>query len=71
MTSEQPTEAFVWIWLPDATQPVVARRLTCNADDTSLSFSLWMRANRARRARSPLGSSVPDVQSFGRYRDGV
>ncbi|WP_454649711.1 type II toxin-antitoxin system HipA family toxin [Bradyrhizobium liaoningense] len=25
--SEKPTEAFVWIWLPDATAPVVAGRL--------------------------------------------
>lgn len=25
--SERPTEAFVWVWLPDATAPVVAGRL--------------------------------------------
>ncbi len=27
MTFEQPTEAYVWIWLPGATEPVVAGRL--------------------------------------------
>src|SRR4051812_13571864 len=28
MTSNAPDEAFVWIWLPGAVQPVVAGRLT-------------------------------------------
>jgi serine/threonine-protein kinase HipA len=32
MISEQPTEAYVWIWLPGATQPVVAGRLQATAD---------------------------------------
>jgi serine/threonine-protein kinase HipA len=32
MISEQPTEAYVWIWLPSATQPVVAGRLQATAD---------------------------------------
>lgn len=32
MTSEQPTEAYVWIWLPGATEPVVAGRLQATAD---------------------------------------
>jgi len=27
MTSEPPREAFVWVWLPEATEPVVAGRL--------------------------------------------
>lgn len=35
-TSEKPTEAFVWIWLPDATAPVVAGRLF--ADGNQLLF---------------------------------
>ncbi|MGY4458832.1 type II toxin-antitoxin system HipA family toxin [Bradyrhizobium sp. LB13.1] len=35
-TSEKPTEAFVWIWLPDATAPVVAGRLF--AESTQLLF---------------------------------
>jgi serine/threonine-protein kinase HipA len=34
--SEKPTEAFVWIWLPDATVPVVAGRLF--AEGTQLLF---------------------------------
>lgn len=34
--SEKPTEAFVWIWLPDATAPVVAGRLF--ADGNQLLF---------------------------------
>ncbi len=36
MTSERPTEAFVWVWLPEATQPVVAGRL--NALDEIVVF---------------------------------
>jgi serine/threonine-protein kinase HipA len=27
MTSESPNEAYVWVWLPDTTEPVVAGRL--------------------------------------------
>lgn len=39
MTSENRTdEAFVWIWLPDATQPVVAGRLA-RARDGRLTFN--------------------------------
>jgi serine/threonine-protein kinase HipA len=32
MTSEELTEAFVWIWLPGATEPVVAGRLAAVGD---------------------------------------
>ncbi len=32
MTSERPREAFVWVWLPDAEEPVVAGRLESVAD---------------------------------------
>jgi len=32
MTSEQPTEAYVWIWLPGASEPVVAGRLQVTGD---------------------------------------
>ena len=32
MTSERPTEAYVWIWLPGATEPVVAGRLEAVGD---------------------------------------
>jgi len=27
MTSKKHTEAYVWIWLPEATEPVVAGKL--------------------------------------------
>ncbi|HET9592121.1 MAG TPA: hypothetical protein VFP17_04325, partial [Solirubrobacterales bacterium] len=27
MTTSEPQQAFVWVWLPDATEPVVAGRL--------------------------------------------
>ena len=38
MTSERkPDEVFVWIWLPDATEPVVAGRIAM--DDTRLVFN--------------------------------
>ncbi|WP_417466164.1 type II toxin-antitoxin system HipA family toxin [Kordiimonas sp.] len=32
MTSEAPTEAYVWIWLPEATEPVVAGKLEQDGD---------------------------------------
>lgn len=37
MTSKAPLEAFVWIWLPDATEPVVAGKL--ETDDDTLIFA--------------------------------
>ncbi|MFI5008978.1 MAG: type II toxin-antitoxin system HipA family toxin [Solirubrobacterales bacterium] len=38
MTSEQPREAYVWIWLPGATEPVVAGRLETTADIVSFNY---------------------------------
>lgn len=38
MTSEQPTEAYVWIWLPDATEPVVAGRLQTAGDIVNFNY---------------------------------
>lgn len=32
MTSEDPTEAYVWVWLPGARDPVVAGRLEVNGE---------------------------------------
>jgi serine/threonine-protein kinase HipA len=32
MTTSEPREAFVWVWLPDAAEPVVAGRLETNGD---------------------------------------
>jgi serine/threonine-protein kinase HipA len=38
-TSEQkPTEAFVWVWLPDATSPVVAGRLSAAGDQLHFNY---------------------------------
>jgi len=37
MTSSPPTEVFVWIWLPGATEPVVAGRLA--ADGKTFAFN--------------------------------
>lgn len=38
MSSEPPTEAYVWIWLPDATEPVVSGRLDRRADRYVFSY---------------------------------
>lgn len=38
MTSEQPTEAYVWIWLPDKAEPVVAGRLHTAADIINFNY---------------------------------
>lgn len=38
MTSDAPTEAYVWIWLPDATEPVVGGRLDRSEDRYVFSY---------------------------------
>jgi serine/threonine-protein kinase HipA len=38
MTSETPREAFVWIWLPGASEPVVAGRLDEEGGETSFVY---------------------------------
>jgi len=38
MTSEQPGDAYVWIWLPGASQPVVAGRLEAVADIVNFNY---------------------------------
>jgi serine/threonine-protein kinase HipA len=50
MTSD-PTDAFVWVWLPTATEPVVAGRL--HLDDGVVSFA-YGRSYLAREEAIPL-----------------
>ena len=38
MTSSNYSEAFVWIWLPDQTEPVVAGRLEANRDRIQFNY---------------------------------
>ncbi len=38
MTSEEPREAFVWIWLPGASEPVVAGRLWITGDIVDFNY---------------------------------
>jgi serine/threonine-protein kinase HipA len=38
MTSEQPREAYVWIWLPGASEPVVAGRLQATGDAIDFNY---------------------------------
>ena len=38
MTSEQPTEAYVWVWLPGAPRPVVAGRLEAVGDILNFNY---------------------------------
>lgn len=38
MTSDAPTEAYVWIWLPEATEPVVCGRLDRHDDRYVFSY---------------------------------
>lgn len=38
MTSELPTEAYVWVWLPDAPRPVVAGRLETVGDILNFNY---------------------------------
>jgi len=62
MTSEKHYgEAFVWIWLPEETEPVVAGRL--ETDNRNLLFnygkSYLERVNDAKPAISILSRSYP------------
>lgn len=38
MTSDAPTEAYVWIWLPEVTEPVVCGRLDRRDDRYVFSY---------------------------------
>jgi serine/threonine-protein kinase HipA len=38
MTSERPREAYVWVWLPGATEPVVAGRLEQSAETIDFNY---------------------------------
>ncbi|MAU39992.1 MAG: phosphatidylinositol kinase [Kordiimonas sp.] len=38
MTSDAPTEAYVWIWLPNATEPVVAGKLEQDGADLVFAY---------------------------------
>ena len=51
MTSESSTEAYVWAWLPGATEPVVAGRLTERDDLVSFRYG---RSYLARQDALPL-----------------
>ena len=54
MTSKQITEAYVWVWLPNATEPVVAGRL--QAVDSSLQF------NYGKSYLGKVSGTIPSVK---------
>lgn len=56
MTSKTEKEAFVWIWLPDETEPVVAGRL--EADDGNILF------NYGRSYLDRIGDSKPAIAIY-------
>lgn len=47
-TSERPRQAFVWVWLPGADEPVVAGRL--DESDGVVSFRYGAPTSRAKTA---------------------
>lgn len=51
MTSEAPGDAYVWIWLPGAAEPVVAGRLEEEGDIFSFVYERAISSDR-RRLRS-------------------
>jgi serine/threonine-protein kinase HipA len=51
MTSDRPQEAFVWVWLPDAEEPVVAGRVELVADLVLFNYG---RSYLGRRDAMPL-----------------
>lgn len=56
MTSEQPREAFAWVWLPGASDPVVAGRLDAVGDLVTFTYG---RSYLAREEAIPL--SLPEL----------
>ncbi|MEJ4047115.1 hypothetical protein [Erwinia sp. SLM-02] len=56
MTSENaPQQAFVWIWLPGETAPVVAGRLSYGNNDLSyIAFCLMMDRTYPHQAITPI-----------------
>ena len=56
MTSSSPKEAFVWIWLPNATEPVVAGRL--EADNGNVQF------NYGKSYLERIGGSKPAISIY-------
>ena len=49
--STHPREAFVWVWLPTATEPVVAGRLDVNGEITLFTYG---RSQNALTMRAPI-----------------
>ncbi len=56
MTSKTEKEAFVWIWLPDETEPVVAGRL--EADNGNILF------NYGKSYLDRIGDSKPAIAIY-------
>jgi serine/threonine-protein kinase HipA len=56
MTSNTEREAFVWIWLPDETEPVVAGRL--EAEDSNILF------NYGKSYLERIGDSKPSIAIY-------
>ena len=56
MTSSSGKEAFVWIWLPNATEPVVAGRL--EAENGNVHF------NYGKSYLERIGSSNPAISIY-------
>ena len=71
MTSDltgAPTEAFVWIWLPEATDPVVCGRIDTGDGPTRFTYA---RSYRERAdAVTIFGPELPLVAGAQRSRDG-
>jgi serine/threonine-protein kinase HipA len=63
MTSEKkPTEAFVWVWLPGETEPVVAGRLLASGDTLRFNYGRsYLGRNNAISLYDPELPLEPDV----------
>ena len=61
MTSKKYTEAYVWIWLPEATEPVVAGKLEADGKELLFNYgkSYLARADNARPAIAIYDKELP------------
>lgn len=73
MTSKsKDTEAFVWIWLPDETRPIVAGKMVSDGKDIEFNYgkSYLERRHDNRAAISiyepelPSSQNLPECRSF-------
>ncbi len=64
MTSKTEKEAFVWIWLPGETEPVVAGRLETDNGNTLFNYGRSY-LNRMKENKPAIAIYEPELPLYG------